>query len=192
MKRTRIATFACFAALLLLPIAITSGSASGAAGQGIGQAQASAARGASRCKNYPSVVVCVKVLERLRPHFAIGYRDSIRNSTGHSIAGHCHANSQTTVHYGVSASISAEAKAFVFASVSATVTTDISKEISSGINVGTDFRVPAHTTTYCDRGVMVERYRVRRCIGNESGADCTRFRFRAPSRNVWHVWNRHN
>ena len=134
----------------------------------------------------------MKVVERLRPAFAIGYRDSIRNSTNRGVAGHCHANSQTTVHYGVSAAISAEAKAFVFASVSATITTDISKEMSSGVNVGTDFRVPAHTTTYCDRGVMVERFRVRRCVGNASGVDCTRFRFRAPSRNVRHVWSRHN
>lgn len=156
------------------------------------RATSTTAARASNCKTYPSVTVCVKVLERLSRDFKIGYRDSIVNSKDRPVEGHCYANTQTTSRYGMNVSISAEGKAFVFAKVSAQVSVDISKEMSSGINVGTDFTVPAHHTTYCDRGIMVENFRVRRCVGNASKVECKTFNFRAPSRNVWHLYDKHN
>ena len=145
----------------------------------------------SRCWNYTNSTECHTILERIETSRTYGFRDGISNSKGYAIYGACEATSSKTSNYSLGVSASTEVKAAIFGGIDVTVSADISKSIASGYVTSAKFKIPAHDTVYCDRGVRNERVRVVKkfsyCGG---GCSTTRTYYvaKAPSRAMWWIY----
>jgi hypothetical protein len=145
----------------------------------------------SRCWSYTNSTECHTILERLETSRTYGFRDGISNSKGYTIYGHCEATSSKTSSYSLGVSATTTVKAAIFGGFDATVSADISKAISSGYVTSANFKIPAHDTVYCDRGVRNERVRVVRKL-SYCGGGCSTTRTyyvaKAPSRAMWWIY----
>ena len=137
---------------------------------------------------------CYSVAGRYSNIYKVGYRDSLVNRTNRTAYLDCTAEHSKTFTMSASVTVSAEIKAGIFASVKAEATASVSKSMSSGYAVKANISVPAKTTTYCDRVVYHERFKIKKCYqypGMTSPGSCKYFTFTAPSRPGWRLSDSH-
>lgn len=128
---------------------------------------------------------CYRLVERLNRNYRIGYRDSLVNKTNREATLECEASQSKSFMWGASITVGASIKAGVFASIDASVSAEFQKTMSSGTSVKGSVGVPAHTTTFCDRVVYNERFRVRKCVTYYGDTSCKPVIFFAPARRGW-------
>lgn len=85
--------------------------------------------------------------------FTVGYRDGATNKGSSAATLSCTSSTQTTVTWSISASVKAEADV-IFGKASLEVTGSFQHSVSSQIGSTVSFSVPAHSTRYCERGVI--------------------------------------
>ena len=129
---------------------------------------------------------CYRIVKRLRIDHKVGYRDALINKTNRTATFECEASESRTFTFGASIKITTEVKLWLLGRAEAEFGVDVSRSKSSGTAVRAGIKVPAHTTTYCDRVVFRERFTVCKTsiwYGQES--DCRFTTYWAPSRNGW-------
>ena len=130
--------------------------------------------------------LCFQVMSRLTRDYKVGYRDSLINKTSRTAQFDFQATESKTFSFGASVTIKEEFSAGIFAKIEASVTAEMSKSLASGTAVNAGISVPAHTTTYCDRVVYRDRFKVRRCTVYYRTYYCgTPFVFFGPTRRGW-------
>lgn len=152
---------------------------------------------ATRCFNSSSphadIRTCHTVDHRYNRVFTPGYQDGVHNRKNYAINATCTATSQTTQKFSVSSSVEAEAGG-IFLTIKASISASISKEMSTGFSTSADFKVPAHSYVYCDRGILNERvagHTVTRVCEHQQQCTKTRRNWtaKAPSRRLWEIYS---
>ena len=129
---------------------------------------------------------CYRIVSHLRRDWRVGYRDALINRTSRTATFECEASQSKTFTFGASIKITTEVKLWLLGRAEAEFGVDVSRSKSSGYATKAGIKVPAHTTTYCDRVVFRERFKVCKTTiyyGQES--DCRFTTYWAPSRNGW-------
>jgi len=128
---------------------------------------------------------CWDIKRHLRPLFDVVFEDGLRNAQPRRAELRCEVNRSVTRTYSVSAEVSGEVSAGIFASVSATVKGGMSRSMTSSVGVRVTTNVPAWTETSCQRGIFVERFKVRLCRYAGGGQYCSRINVKGPSGMKW-------
>jgi hypothetical protein len=129
---------------------------------------------------------CYRILKRIRVDYKVGYRDALVNRTNRTANFECEATEQKTFSFGASAKLTTEVKLWLLGRAEAEFGVDVSRSKTSGYATRAGVKVPARTTTYCDRVVFRERFRVCKTsvyYGQES--DCRVLTYWAPARRGW-------
>lgn len=154
-------------------------------------APASAAANKIDCGQNNNSSWCSYITRNIVDGKTIGYRDSITNNRGYAITGHCEASTSKTSTYSLGTTLGTEIKAGIFGGVKAEVNANIEKSMSSGYVTSANFRIPANSTVYCDRGIVNERlqgYTKLNYCGGGCGTKTTKWTFTAPERLRWWIY----
>ena len=129
---------------------------------------------------------CYRIVSRVKKDWKVGYRDALVNRTSRTASLDCEAQQSKTFTFGASVKITTEVKIWLLGRAQAEFGADVSRSKSSGYATKAGIKVPPHTTTYCDRVVFRERFKVCKTsiyYGQESS--CKYLTYWAPSRNGW-------
>jgi hypothetical protein len=154
-------------------------------------AEAQAALNKIDCGQTDNSSWCSYVTQNIENSRTIGYRDSIYNGRNYRISGHCEANTSKTSTYSLGSTLGTEIKAGIFGGVKAEINSNVAKSMTTGYVTSATFKIPAHSTVYCDRGIVNERlkgYTKLNYCGGGCSTEKKSWTFKAPARLRWWVY----
>jgi hypothetical protein len=182
MNRIPARRFVAIAFSLVLGVGLLAGLA--------GPAQAALPK---NCKDqstsHTTIITCVTITSnRKNSKFRVADTDALVNTTNRTAEFSCEITKTKTWNYSASTTIGVEA-GVIFTKAKAEVTFALAHSRASGKSTRAGIKVPAHTTTYCDRGVYTHSYtgkvKQTRCSSSSCITRNGTFKLTAPSTAAW-------
>ena len=155
---------------------------------GIFAAGTAQAAPAARCSSSGTTTTCYQVTSTAKSTFAILFTDAVINTTSRTASLECYVETSKSFTSTVGASVSVSVKAGIIADMNATVSAEIVNSVTAVAGSKTSITVPAHTTTYCDRGAYKWVGTVRKTGSNgQTAIPTTTFTATAPEVLTWRL-----
>lgn len=155
---------------------------------GIFAAGTAQAAPAARCSSSGTTTTCYQVISTAKSSFVALTTDAVINNTAREADFTCMVEAKKAYEASVSATVGASVKLGIIADMNASTTATVVSKVETTVGSSIKIPVPAHTTTYCDRGTYTYRGTVRKTGSNgQSQIPTTTFTATAPAVLTWRL-----